>query len=727
MLSVVCTALAAVSLHGRPRIATPRAPVSMALPAESAFQLFQAAAGAVQIGQAAVGAADAVSLGQAAVDAAQSAPQPALVQAAADAVQAVPPPGLGLSASDPFVALAFRAADEAIKWIVPAGLVFGAVSIANSGKDDDDTEAALLQVLSRRSDVSELLKVDVLDSKLESFDYSFTKAEVSQPEALRRKQLADLSRAFGAIGDLDKGQLQRLRKADGRLRARSARIARKVSLLLPQLRTLAVDLGGEETDGGDYDYDGEEEDEADAEADAQGEAEQAAPSLAHDARDASFAEGTGIAGVLSSLFRSEASQEYELVKAELSRLAAAATQLEADFLREVSETLSAAQRRRLRELLSKPRRRGGRGLLSLIGRGQELNAPSWTDGTVDALSPLYSLEGAAELTHAAAAGGVPHASAEAAPPRRVFVLTFDGDVQASQVANLREEVTGVLRSSAPGDEVLLKLNTGGGTVTGYGLAASQLERVKSAGLTLTICVEEVAASGGYMMACVASPGRLFASPFAVLGSIGVISEQPNVYKRLRKEGISFLTVTAGKFKRTLTPTKKPSRKDFLKQQNDIEQVLTLFKTFVARNRPQLDIETVATGETWFGPDALQRNLVDALRTSDDVILDRAKHVGTRVYNVRYQPRSPAAGLAALLESGDGDARGAGRGARGMLGLLVNRLARAVAAELTSAAADELARAAGSSALGGGGSGPSARLYADQILAKGEDTSRTMLR
>merc|ERR1712127_423190 len=147
----------------------------------------------------------------------------------------------------------------------------------------------------------------------------------------------------------------------------------------------------------------------------------------------------------------------------------------------------------------------------------------------------------------------------------------------------------------PGDEALVALQSGGGTVTGYGLAAGQLVRLKENGLKLTIAVEQVAASGGYMMACCAD--KITASPFAVIGSIGVISEVPNVFQRLDREGIEFLTVTAGKYKRTLTPTKKPTDEDFAKTKADIEQVLVLFKDWVKTQRPQLDIESVATGET----------------------------------------------------------------------------------------------------------------------------------
>mmetsp|Transcript_19170 Transcript_19170/g.28182 ORF Transcript_19170/g.28182 Transcript_19170/m.28182 type:complete len:710 (-) Transcript_19170:136-2265(-) len=227
-------------------------------------------------------------------------------------------------------------------------------------------------------------------------------------------------------------------------------------------------------------------------------------------------------------------------------------------------------------------------------------------------------------------------SAETTGARRksLYITAFPGDVTASQVAELREEVTAIIRSSNPGDEALLVLQSGGGTVTGYGLAAAQLQRFKEHNMKLTICVEQVAASGGYMMCCVAD--HVVASPFAVLGSIGVISDIPNVYERLKQEGIEFQTVTAGKYKRTLTPTKKVTKEDLAKSKEDIEDILSLFKGFVKENRPQLDIDSVATGETWFGTDALSKGLCDEIGTADDVLLSYIDQ-GYDVYDVKYEP------------------------------------------------------------------------------------------
>lgn len=268
--------------------------------------------------------------------------------------------------------------------------------------------------------------------------------------------------------------------------------------------------------------------------------------------------------------------------------------------------------------------------------------------------------------------------------KSVFVMDFPGDVQASQLNELREEVTGVIRNAKPGDEALIVLQSGGGTVTGYGLAAGQLVRLKEKGLKLTICVEQVAASGGYMMSCVAD--RIVASPFAVIGSIGVISEIPNVYERLKEEGIKFQTVTAGKFKRTLTPTKKITKEDLEKSEEDIGEIFELFKGWVAQNRPQLNIDEVATGETWFGPAALEKGLCDEIKTVDDVLLDFISE-GCNVYQVKYAPPPEVpTGLAALLASDDQNYRvsaGDNSIARQAIRWLVQSFAEEVKAVTTS--------------------------------------------
>ena len=205
------------------------------------------------------------------------------------------------------------------------------------------------------------------------------------------------------------------------------------------------------------------------------------------------------------------------------------------------------------------------------------------------------------------------------PRPRMFVLDFVGDVQASEVVNLREEITAILSVAEEQDEVLVRLESPGGVVHGYGLAASQLQRIRNKSVPLTVAVDKVAASGGYMMACIAN--KIIAAPFSLLGSIGVVAQIPNFHRVLKKNDIDVEILTAGEYKRTLTLFGENTDKAREKFVDDLEDVHELFKDFVFENRPQLDMERVATGEAWFGKRALERELVDDLKTSDEYIVD----------------------------------------------------------------------------------------------------------
>ncbi len=211
-----------------------------------------------------------------------------------------------------------------------------------------------------------------------------------------------------------------------------------------------------------------------------------------------------------------------------------------------------------------------------------------------------------------------------APPTdkpMVYVLDFEGDIRASHLDNLREEITSILTVAKPGkDEVVLRLESPGGMVHAYGLAAAQLVRLRSAGLKLTICVDKVAASGGYMMACTAD--RILAAPFAIIGSIGVVAQVPNFHRLLKKHDVDFEEITAGEFKRTVTMFGEITDKGRRKFLDQIEDTHGLFKNFVHTYRPQLDVAQVATGEYWFGERAKQLNLVDEIMASDDYLFKR---------------------------------------------------------------------------------------------------------
>jgi serine protease SohB len=215
--------------------------------------------------------------------------------------------------------------------------------------------------------------------------------------------------------------------------------------------------------------------------------------------------------------------------------------------------------------------------------------------------------------------------------RRIFVLDFHGDLRASAVDRLREEITAVLLRARPADEIVLRLESGGGMVHAYGLAASQLDRIAKAGIPLTVCVDKVAASGGYMMACVA--GNILAAPFAVLGSIGVMAQIPNVHRLLKRHDIDIELLTAGEYKRTLTVLGENAPAGREKFQRDLDATHELFKDYVAARRPTLDIATIATGEVWFGTQALALGLVDKLATSDEYL--NAQLATANIYEISY--------------------------------------------------------------------------------------------
>lgn len=201
----------------------------------------------------------------------------------------------------------------------------------------------------------------------------------------------------------------------------------------------------------------------------------------------------------------------------------------------------------------------------------------------------------------------------------LFVLDFEGDIKASQTEQLRQEISAVLMIATPKDQVVVKVESPGGMVHGYGLAASQLQRVKDHGIPLTVCVDKVAASGGYMMASIAD--KIISAPFAIIGSIGVVASLPNFNKLLRKHDVDYLEVTAGEYKRTVTPLGEITESGVKKFKEQIEEVHDLFKDHVKKFRPQANIEEVATGEYWYGQQAKGLNLVDTLGTSDDYLIN----------------------------------------------------------------------------------------------------------
>lgn len=209
-----------------------------------------------------------------------------------------------------------------------------------------------------------------------------------------------------------------------------------------------------------------------------------------------------------------------------------------------------------------------------------------------------------------------------ASARKLFVLRFSGDLRASAVENLSEEITALLTVAQKDDEVVVCIESPGGIVHGYGLAASQLERIKRADIRLTACVDKIAASGGYLMACVAD--KILSAPFAIIGSIGAVMQLPNFHRLLKLNHIDYELLTAGKFKRTLSLFGENTEEGRQKCQEQLEDIHVLFKDFIQHFRPQLPMETVATGEFWFGQRALELKLIDNIQSSDDYLMQASK-------------------------------------------------------------------------------------------------------
>ena len=226
--------------------------------------------------------------------------------------------------------------------------------------------------------------------------------------------------------------------------------------------------------------------------------------------------------------------------------------------------------------------------------------------------------------------------ARAASRPNVFVLDFKGDLFATAVKSLREEVSAISAVAGKEDEVVVRLESAGGAVPHYGLAAAQLSRLRDKGIQLTVCIDRIAASGGYMMACVAD--RIVAAPFAIIGSIGVVAQVPNLHRLLKKHDVDFQEMTAGEFKRTVSVFGEITERGRKKFQEELEDTHLLFKEFVKAQRPNLDLEKVATGEHWLARRGLDLGLVDQLRTSDEYLVARAAEAN--LYRVCFErPRS----------------------------------------------------------------------------------------
>ena len=189
----------------------------------------------------------------------------------------------------------------------------------------------------------------------------------------------------------------------------------------------------------------------------------------------------------------------------------------------------------------------------------------------------------------------------------------------------------ILLSETDCREVVIRVESGGGSAYAYGLCAAELKRLVDNKINLTVCIDKVAASGGYLMSCVAS--KIIAAPWAIVGSIGVIAQLPNFHRLLKKNSIDFEMHTAGAFKRTLTTLGENTEEGREKFKSDLEDLHLIFKNFVKEQRPEVDTDIVATGEVWQGEDAVRVGLVDSLETSDNYLVGLSK--GAKLFELEF--------------------------------------------------------------------------------------------
>ncbi len=279
------------------------------------------------------------------------------------------------------------------------------------------------------------------------------------------------------------------------------------------------------------------------------------------------------------------------------------------------------------------------GILALFSRGKERMAGKITlkklndkinATTEDLLQEILSKTEFKAWTKEQALAGKTKKKAKV-PVKKVFVLNFHGDIKASAVTALCEEVSALLGVATPADEIVVRLESAGGMVHAYGLAAAQLQRIRQRNIPLTVIVDKVAASGGYMMASIAN--KVIAAPFAIIGSIGVIVQLPNFHRLLKEKHIDFEQLTAGSFKRTLTLFGQNTEEAREKLREEIEDIHHLFKNLIQQHRQHLDIAKVATGEHWLGTQALELQLVDEINTSDDYLLEKSRDAD--IYEITY--------------------------------------------------------------------------------------------
>ena len=233
----------------------------------------------------------------------------------------------------------------------------------------------------------------------------------------------------------------------------------------------------------------------------------------------------------------------------------------------------------------------------------------------------------------------------------LYYLEFEGDIQASEAAKLKQEILVCLQVAKPTDVFLILVESSGGSVSNYGDLYSVMEMIKKRGHTLWVAIDRVAASGGYLISLPAD--KIFATPFALIGSIGVLSEVPNFGGLLDKYGVKMEEYTAGERKMNISMFRENGEEQKEHHRKKLGKIHELFKAQLVKYRGGLiekkgvDIGELMEGDFWMGENAFELGLVDELKSSVEILLDEKDHFN--ILKVNYHNEPKMAGIMGMLK------------------------------------------------------------------------------
>lgn len=202
--------------------------------------------------------------------------------------------------------------------------------------------------------------------------------------------------------------------------------------------------------------------------------------------------------------------------------------------------------------------------------------------------------------------------------------------------------------------VVLRINSPGGSSLASEIIWREIDLIRKTGKKVVVSMGDVAASGGYYIACNAD--RIMAQPNTITGSIGVFSVVPDLSSFMKnKLGVTFDRVQTGPYADmpSVTRSLNSAEQQFIQQQ--VDQIYYDFKKRVADGRKKSVeyIDSIAQGRVWTGQKALEIGLVDELGGLEEAIGVAAKLAGIKDYKIKMYPE-PKSFIEYILENYEGE-------------------------------------------------------------------------